>query len=93
MEDEVHFDPLIVITHTNPATVNAYAKALDAKLCPIGESDQRYLMLMMDDTGKVYGTYDDFCVLVGSSGADAIEGLCSGRDLEVIPLGDDGRLH
>lgn len=62
---------------------------LDAKLCPIGEAARGYLTLMMDDTGKVYGSYDDFFALVGNSGADAIEALCSGKDLEVIPLGDD----
>ena len=89
MEDEMHFDLSIVIRHITPATVNAYAKVLDTKICPIGEAARGYLMLMMDHTGKVYGSYDNFFALIGSSGADAIEALCSGRDLEVIPLGDD----
>lgn len=89
MEDEMHFDPLIVITHITPAAVNAYAKVLGRKLTPIGEAARGYLMLMMDQEGKVYASYDDFFALVGSSGADAIEGLCSGRDLEIIPVGDD----
>jgi len=89
MEDEMHFDPLIVITHITPAAVNTYAKVLGRKLSPIGEAARGYLTLMMDDEGKVYASYDDFFALVGSSGADAIEGLCSGRELEIISLEDD----
>ena len=89
MEDEMHFNPLIVITHITPAAVNAYAKVLGRKLSPIGEAARGYLTLMMDEEGKVYASYDDFFALVGSSGADAIEGLCSGRNLQEIPVGDD----
>lgn len=89
MEDEMHFDPLIVITHITAAAVNEYAKVLDRKLCPIGEAARGYLTLMMDETGKVYGSYDEFFASIGSSGADAIDGLCSGRELEVIPMGND----
>ena len=77
LEDEMHFDALIVSAHITPAAVNAYAKVLGRKLTPIGEADRGYLTLMMDDEGKVYASYDDFFALVGSSGADAIEGLCS----------------
>lgn len=89
MKDEMHFDPAIVITHITPAAVNAYAKVLGTKLCPIGEAARGYLTLMMDERGQVYASYDDFFALVGRSGADAIEALCSGRDLEIIPMGED----
>ena len=41
MEDEMHFDPFIVIRHITPDTVNAYAKVLDKKLCPIWRSSSR----------------------------------------------------
>lgn len=84
-EEEMHLNPLIVITHITPAAVNAYAKALGRKLTPIGEAARGYLTLMMDEDGKVYASYDDFFALVGSSGADAIEGLCSGKDLTLLP--------
>ena len=87
MDDEMHFDPWVVSTHITPAAVNAYAKVLGRQLSPIGEAARGYLTLMMDDEGKVYASYDDFFALVGSSGADAIEALCSGRDLEIIPMG------
>lgn len=85
MKDEMHFDPLIVITHITPAAVNAYAKVLGRKLTPIGEAARGYLTLMMDDEGKVYASYDDFFAVVGSSGGDAIESLCSGKDLTLAP--------
>jgi hypothetical protein len=30
--------------------------------------------------GHVYGGYDDFLIRLGTSGDDAIEGLCTGRE-------------
>ena len=84
----MHFDPLIVITHITRAAVNAYAKVTGKELCPIGEAARGYLTLMMDETGEVHASYDDFFGLVGSSGADAIEALCSGPNLKMISLGD-----
>jgi hypothetical protein len=34
----------------------------------------------MGPGGHVYGGYDDFLVRLGTSGDDAIEGLCTGRE-------------
>jgi hypothetical protein len=89
IEDEMHFDPLTVVRHINPSHVNTYSGVLGRNLCPIGEAARAYLTLMMDETGEVYASYDDFFARVGSSGADAIQALCSGRDLEIIPMGDN----
>jgi SUKH-3 immunity protein of toxin-antitoxin system len=89
IEDEMHFDPLTVIRHITPSHVNTYSRVLSRQLCPIGEAARGYLTLMMDERGEVYASYDDFFAWVGSSGAEAIEALCSGRDLKIIPMGDD----
>lgn len=89
MRDEMHFDPSIVVRHIQPIDVDAYSKVLGKELCPIGEASRGYLILMMDQTGQVYASYDDFFAKVGSSGIEAIDALCSGRNLQTIPIPDD----
>lgn len=49
------------------------------------------MVLTMSLTGKVYAGLDDILVYVGQSGEDAIEALCTGRELEQVAddkLGD-----
>lgn len=84
MGDEMHFDVLIVTRHTVAATVAIYGKLIGKELCPIGEAARGYLMLMMDEAGVVYASFDDLLLKVGVSGSDAIEAFCSGRELETI---------
>ena len=86
MQDEMHFDPSIVAKHIQPTAVKAYSKIVDGRLCPIGEAARGYLVLLMDEKGVVYASYDDFFARVGPSGPEAIETLCSGKDLETIPI-------
>ncbi len=47
------------------------------------------MRIMMDEQGEVYGAYDDFFVQVAESGPAAIEVLCSGKDLKIIPVSDE----
>lgn len=47
---------------------------------PVGEASRGYLIMCMGSGGHVYGGYDDFLVRLGTSGDDAIEGLCTGRE-------------
>ena len=89
MEDEMHFDPSIVIRHAVPSDVEAYGRVIGRKLCPIGEACRAYMILMMTEEGEVYGGYDDFFVKVGNSGSEAIEALCSGSQPEIILVGND----
>jgi hypothetical protein len=89
MLDEMHFDPLLTIRHIRRGKVNAYAKVVGRQLCPIGEAARGYLVLMMNESGEVYASYDDFFAKVAASGSDTIEALCSGRDMEPIPLGQN----
>jgi hypothetical protein len=84
MEDEMHFDPLITTRHIHPDKVATYGKIIAKHLCPIGEAARGYLVLMMDENGEVYAGYDDFFAKVGTSGVDAIETLCSGKEMESI---------
>jgi hypothetical protein len=56
-----------------------------ARFCVIGEVYTGHLLLFMDDMGRVYGGFDDFLCLIGSSGVDAIEAICSNRPVQEIP--------
>lgn len=84
MEDEMHFDPSIAVTHIQSIAVDAYAKVIGKQLCPIGEAARGYLILLMDEDGQVYAAYDEFLAHVGTSGLEAIQALCSGKNL--VPI-------
>lgn len=86
MTDNMHFDISVVVRDILPSTVEDYGRIVGSSLCPIGEAARGYFILMMDENGAVYGAYDDFFVRVGPSGLEAIEALCSGKELEQIPV-------
>jgi hypothetical protein len=54
------------------------------QFCVIGLLYTDHLLLFMDDTGNVYGGFDEFLCFVGNNGADAIEALCSNKTLPEI---------
>jgi SUKH-3 immunity protein len=48
----------------------------------IGSSDRRNMELLMATTGQVYALQDEVLLKVGLTGEDAIEALCTGRELK-----------
>lgn len=56
-----------------------------AQLCVLGQVYTDHLLLFMDEASNVYGGFDQFLCFVGSSGADAVEALCTNRPLPEIP--------
>jgi hypothetical protein len=66
-----------------------YSNRVGKKLCRIGEASDAHLILAMSSDGEVFGGFDDFLCYIGSSGDDAIEALCSGREVRVIPQIDE----
>lgn len=65
---------------------NYYASRIGTRqLCVIGLVYTDHLLLFMDDAGTIYGGFDEFLCVVGSSGADAIEAICANRTLPEIP--------
>jgi hypothetical protein len=60
------------------AVESDYNIRIGAHLCAIGEAYQNHMTLLMDDTGRVYGGYDDTMAYFGESGEAAIEALCWG---------------
>ncbi len=62
-----------------------YSHRVDKKLCSVGEASNAHMILAMSSDGEVFGGFDDFFCDIGSSGDDAIEAFCSGRDVREIP--------
>ena len=78
-----HFDAIFAASGISINNVKLlYNPRVNTQLCVIGEA---YVVLMMGPNGKVYLGYDDFMALVGNSGEDAIEAICTGRDMTEIP--------
>jgi hypothetical protein len=65
--------------------VETYEARIGEQLCVIREAFKEHMALVMSNSGVVYAAYDDTLVRVGQSGEDAIEALCTGKELEHIP--------
>lgn len=84
-KDEFCINPSVAASHIYPEPVEDYSERVGAPLCVIGEAFSYHMTLVMDPDGKVYAGYDDTLIYVGNSGIDAIEAICSGRDMPEIP--------
>lgn len=87
--DGCHFDAVTAARNIPPATVQWFGERVGSALVPIGEADSGHMTLMMAKDGVVYGGYDPYMWKVGANGDDAIEALCTGRDLEELPEPDE----
>lgn len=84
--DEFIIDPSIAAADIYIERVKEdYSERVGAQLCVIGEAFSRHMTVMMASDGKVYAGYDDLLICVGNSGTDAIEAICSGREMPEIP--------
>jgi hypothetical protein len=84
--DDFHFDVIKAINGGDSNWVSGdYSARTGEELCVIGEAFRRDMVLSMSPTGKVYSGADDFLTYVGASGEEAIEALCTGRELEQVP--------
>jgi hypothetical protein len=79
---QFHFDAAQAASGIYREKLEALAERTGAALCPIGEGYGA--MLVMDTSGRVYAVLDDWLAKVGETGADAIETMCTNRDLIVI---------
>ncbi len=68
-----------------PDVMRAHVRRVGHPLCYIGEAGNGFLSLLMDPSGTVYVMNDDWLAWVGDSGCDAIEALCTGRELRDVP--------
>lgn len=85
--DTFNFDPIKAANFTFPENVALYEKTLGAELSPIGQVYRGHMVLLMDPTGRVFAAFDDVFILkLGETVMDAVEALCSDRELERIPI-------
>ena len=85
-DDEFYINPTMAAEGIYPERVSEdYSPRVGAPLCAIGQVYSRHMTVIMDPNGKVYAGYDELLILVGDSGTDAIEAICSGRDMPEIP--------
>jgi hypothetical protein len=84
VQDEFNFVVQNAIDSVDWENVKGASDQINSSLCPIGECSSGAMTLLMSTDGKVFAFYDDL-YYVGDSGIDAIEALCSGRELSKIP--------
>jgi SUKH-3 immunity protein len=82
--EDWHFRVKDALRHAFPNNIAAYSKIVGSPLSVIGEAFRGYLLLMMDARGRIFGGFDEVFLLMGTSGEDAIEALCSGRKLQPV---------
>lgn len=79
--DSFVIDAMPAARGRDPDWVREYERRSgEPDLTPVGEAAHGHLIMCMGPGGHVYGGYDDFLVRLGTSGDDAIEGLCTGRE-------------
>ncbi|MFX0196969.1 MAG: SUKH-3 domain-containing protein [Candidatus Hodarchaeota archaeon] len=61
-----------------------YSNRVGKQLCIIGQAFRDYMVLSMSEDSEVFAGFDDILVYVGSSGDQAIENLCLGKELKEI---------
>jgi SUKH-3 immunity protein len=82
---EWHFCVKEAVSRAIPAKVlEYYSPRAGSQLCVIGDAFNEYILLMMDESGQVYGGYDEEFFFIGKSGKEAIQRLCEGRELEQL---------
>jgi len=85
--DNLHFNASAARAGVDPSWLrDDYAARIGTpNLCIIGAAFSNYMLLFMDDAGRVYGGYDDLLWRVASSGPEAIEALVSNQPFTEIP--------
>lgn len=79
--DRFVIDALLAANGGDPSWVREYERRSgEPSLTPVGEAARGYLIMCMGPGGHVYGGYDNTLIRLGTSGNDAIEGLCTGRE-------------
>jgi hypothetical protein len=85
-EDGCHFIADQASANAQDWRLRQFERALGSHLTVIGEAFSDHMTLLMDEGGRVYGGFENILVRVGDSGADAINALCEGREVQTIPF-------
>ncbi|OQY58692.1 MAG: hypothetical protein B6245_10500 [Desulfobacteraceae bacterium 4572_88] len=84
--DYFHFDVIKALSSGDTSWVlEVYSSRIGKNLCIIGEAFRRSMVLCMAPNKEVYAGIDEKLFYIGDSGESAIESLCNGHELKVIP--------
>lgn len=83
--DRIDFDPARTIACTCRETVLAYEARVHEKLVVIGMAYNGHLVLLLSESGRVYGGYDDHLCLIGTDVQDAMSNLFDRRQMTEVP--------
>ncbi len=79
-----HFNAYKAAQEFSCELVKFYEHEFGIQLSVIGTDSNNYILLMMDENGKVYASMDNVLYSVGESGMEAIENICTGKKLTKI---------
>lgn len=82
---DVVCDPLAAMRVIYRERVQEYEERLGVGLTVIGLMDCGHLTLMMDAAGHVFGGADDYLVLVGRNGKDALDAIIGDEPFSNVP--------
>jgi hypothetical protein len=78
--DKTHFDPIKAIRAIYRGNVEEYEERVGESMVLIGEAYNRHLVLLMSESGKIYGAYDDYLTKLGDNSYEALNALCESKE-------------
>jgi hypothetical protein len=82
--DNTHFDPLRAISGICHERVETYEERIGEKLVVIGEGYNEQLVLMISESGRIFGAYDDFLTCLGNNPLEALDAICQRKETPEI---------
>jgi len=81
---KLHFNPIQACENIYRENVEDYEKRVGESLVVIGEAYDGYMTMMVSETGKIYGGYDDDLSFFGNSLAEALEVIYFTKEIKKI---------
>lgn len=78
--DGLHFNPIRAIEGIYHERVETYEVRIGEKLVVIGEGYNGQLVLLISESGKIFGAYDDYLTCLGNNTFEALEALCENKE-------------
>lgn len=82
--DHTHFDPLRAISGICHERVETYEERIGEKLVVIGEGYNEQLVLLISESGRIFGAYDDFLTCLGNNTFEALDAICQRKETPKI---------
>jgi hypothetical protein len=82
--DKTHFNPSVAANHIYYERVETYEQKIREKLVVVGEAFNEHLILMISESGKFFGAYDDYLTLLGNDTYEGINSICEGKDTPAL---------